>query len=495
MPVTPPAARTGSPSAAASGRAKVARSTITPKNTSSAPTPTTRSAARTSSAESAAHDADHEDRRADDHEQPAEHDATPEGSDARAAGTSLMAATGGIVDARTAGQIEAPTVTNKPTASAATTVRDWSTRSPSGTSKPIAPTSENRTRANSTPSTSPTSRRDSADDRRLDDHRADDLAPARAHGTEQPELVRALRDEDRERVEDDERGDDQADGGEAEEHSGEEVEELADVGAAVGSDLGREHDLERRPDRVDELPAELGTRYAVDAADVDRIDEAVRGHEPLRGAERERGERHRTDRAAVSEREHADEIEPLLRARRQHVDPIADPEPVLARGLDVHRDLVRGARRAAAAAVDVEEPERPALAASDPRHAERRRGVATDCLPVLPDELRVPLDEATRGRDGVDGPHLAKHRVAEALVVVVTREWSRAEHDVDAGQRLVEHTAERPVQGVGEHVRRAHEAHAEDHREAREREPELPREHTADRRPQHRRPVRAATAP
>ena len=68
-----------------------------------------------------------------------------------------MAATGGIVAARSAGHTEAPTVTNMPTAIAATAVRAWKTRRLAGASKPSAPTTEKRIPASSTPSASPAS--------------------------------------------------------------------------------------------------------------------------------------------------------------------------------------------------------------------------------------------------------------------------------------------------------------------------------------------------
>ena len=152
-PVTP-AAFTGSPKVAASGRANVASNTITPKNTSSAPSPTIRNAERTSSASCA-------------RSMPITSTGIPIATSAppssvrrrrdtsRPLGRSLMAATGGTVDARTAGHTDAPTVTNIPTASAATMVRCCRTSSPVGTSKPRPPTTSNRRRARRTPNASP----------------------------------------------------------------------------------------------------------------------------------------------------------------------------------------------------------------------------------------------------------------------------------------------------------------------------------------------------
>ena len=67
----------------------------------------------------------------------------------------MIAATGGMVAARNAGHTEAPTVTNMPTAIAATAVRVSKTSAPWGTSKPSAPTTEKRIPASSTPSARP----------------------------------------------------------------------------------------------------------------------------------------------------------------------------------------------------------------------------------------------------------------------------------------------------------------------------------------------------
>ena len=256
-PVTPVAARTGSPSAPASGRANVASSTITPKNTSRAPTPTTRNDERTSSALC-------------DWAMPTRSTGTPAAISApparvrrrnvsvRSAGRSLIAATGGMVAARNAGHTEAPTVTNMPTAIAATAVRVSNTRSPCGASKPSAPTTENRSPASSTPSARPAT--DATLPMTPASMTTDTMicASAGAHRPQQAELVGSLGDEDRERVEDDERGDDETDGGEPEQHTGEEIEELGDVFPRVGRDLIGGRHLERPPERAGDVPTELG---------------------------------------------------------------------------------------------------------------------------------------------------------------------------------------------------------------------------------------------
>ena len=166
-----------------------------------------------------------------------------------------MAATGGMVAARNAGHTEAPTVTNMPTAIAATAVRVSNTRSPCGHVE-----AERAHHREEDPGEQHTDARGPATDATppmtagLDDDRHDDLPAAGAHRPQQAELVGPLRDEDRERVEDDEGGDDEADGGEPEQHAGEEVEELGDVFPGVGRDLVGGRHLERRARARRRLP-------------------------------------------------------------------------------------------------------------------------------------------------------------------------------------------------------------------------------------------------
>ena len=207
----------------------------------------------------------------------------------------------------------------------------------------------------------------------LDDDRHDDLAAARAHRAQQAELVGSLRHEDRERVEDDERGDDEADGGEPEQHAGEEVEELGDVLPGVGRDLRGGRHLERAARARRRLRG--GARrsaHAGLAGHVDRVEQPRPGHDPLRGGQVERRERERPDLAAVAEREHAHDREALLRSGREHVDRVADAEPVVACGLDVHRDLAAAAE-----------------ARGSVGHRGRRAATARDRVPPMNDTPNV----------------------------------------------------------------------------------------------------------
>ena len=85
----------------------------------------------------------------------------------RASGRSPIAATGGMRDARIAGQSAAPTVTTKPTATASTTVRGSTTTSPLGMRNPRESTSDMSSRATTTPSSTARGGRERADDARL----------------------------------------------------------------------------------------------------------------------------------------------------------------------------------------------------------------------------------------------------------------------------------------------------------------------------------------
>ena len=126
----------------------------------------------------------------------------------------------------------------------------------------------------------------------------------------------------------------------------------------------------------------------------------------------------------------------------------------------------------------------------------RRRRAASDPVPRPPtnvtpaedtplsigfavpaDELRVALDEPAGGATPSTSAHLRARR--RGSVGSSSPSVSSTLHDqVDPRQRLLEHALERRVEGVGQHVGRGHERHAEEHREPGEREAELAREQT-----------------
>ena len=103
-------------------------------------------------------------------------------------------------------------------------------------------------------------RADDADRERLEQHRVEHLAARGAERPQQRQLARALRDGDRERVEDQERADQDGDEREREQPGGEEGEALADVVAElVGLLRGRAHLRGRRQQRGD-AALQLGLR-------------------------------------------------------------------------------------------------------------------------------------------------------------------------------------------------------------------------------------------
>ena len=81
------------------------------------------------------------------------------------------------------------------------------------------------------------------DDERLEDHRAEDLAPRRADRPQRCELARTLRDRDREGVEDDERADEEGDAGKGEQEVAEELRELVHLVDLLLGFRRRAHDL------------------------------------------------------------------------------------------------------------------------------------------------------------------------------------------------------------------------------------------------------------
>ena len=144
------------------------------------------------------------------------------------------------------GASAAAVVTPTPITNDAMIVRLITTRLASGTVRPNDGSTSSSTRASPMPSPSPTS-----DPARPTMNASASTEPTicaagAADRAQQPELARALRDEDRERVEDDEPADEQADPGEAEQRGVEEPEQLLDRFRGLGHDLGRRAGPPRR---------------------------------------------------------------------------------------------------------------------------------------------------------------------------------------------------------------------------------------------------------
>ena len=321
------------------------------------------------------------------------------------------------------------------------------------------------------------------DDQRLRHHRSDDLSPGTADRPQQTELPGALRDEDREGVEDDEAADEQPDAGEAEQRGVEEAEGLLDGLGGLTDDFGRAQHL----DVVERLPDRPFHRAQVRAAfrdDVDRV-EPVLAELALRGCEVERGEGQRAEVGALTKREDADEPKVPSWPEQQHADVVSDPVPEAARRRVVHRNLAVAPRRVAG-----RDAQRTDTGGRAPRDADGRCAEAPDGLTVLVDDLRIPLHEAVGGGDSGDPAHGVDRRLGELrTVAILTFSVERAlvAHDeIDADAGLREGNVERASEGVGEHVDAGDERDAEHDRERGEREPDLPGGNALDGGPPHR---------
>ena len=145
--------------------------------------------------------------------------------------TSRIAATGGIRAACHAGEIADRTVMTMPDDQTRRRSRcDGTTMLVPGRSIPIALIAALSPIASSDTGDDPDDRRDEADEHRLPEDLAHHLPAARTDRAQQRHLPRALRDDDRERVVDDERPDDQRD---EREHAEEDVDELQLVAQRV----------------------------------------------------------------------------------------------------------------------------------------------------------------------------------------------------------------------------------------------------------------------
>ena len=290
--------------------------------------------------------------------------------------------------ARTAGITADSTVTSTPTLSAAITVRSLEDeRALRNVEADLAHDGEQQ-RGQPDAGGEAEQRRDDPDDRGLGDHGDDHLAPAGAHRAQQAELARPLRDEDREGVEDDERADHEPDRGEAEEQLREEPEEVvnwllrsaANSLASVTSNDG--------PSRCWILVA--SALWSTPGA-------AITFTASMRpGASNTRCAVARSKAANVTasgwlrfpKRKRPDDPKALLRAVEEHVDGVADLEPVLAGGADVHRHLtIRGgdARPPRGAAADSRGDPEPTRSRSSVRRRSgwsRRRGRRTARSPA-----------------------------------------------------------------------------------------------------------------
>ncbi len=254
---------------------------------------------------------------------------------------SRTAAIGGTRVARIAGNRPAASVMPTPTTSATITVRSAKTRSAVGSSTPRARKSPSMPSASRTPRPRPTSEASEADDERLEDHRAEDLAARRADRPQRGELARSLRDGDRERVEDDERSDEEGDTGEDEEEVAEDRRELVHLVHLLLGLRRRAHDLRRLREHGLDGRDELVLRDAFARRDRDRVVPTLAVEELLRSRDREHREARIPEAVEAAVLRDPDELERALRLEGRDLDGVADRVALVVRGADVDDDLVR----------------------------------------------------------------------------------------------------------------------------------------------------------
>ena len=227
---------------------------------------------------------------------------------------------------RRAGSQAEPTVTPMPVTSAITTVLVVTTTGPPGISKPIAPKRPLMPAATPRPAKRPATdakRPTTAASASTDRSTCLRLAPI---ALQQRHLTRALGDDDREGVRDDERTDEDRDVGEHHQERGDEAHLLAGVGLLLlGDRVAGEH-LGARGQRRRDAVGELGLCRAVGREDADRVDLTRLGEQTLRGVRGEQarlGAAHAVGRAELRD---ARDREHLGIALRQDRDLVADVE-------------------------------------------------------------------------------------------------------------------------------------------------------------------------
>ena len=262
--------------------------------------------------------------------------------------TSRSAASGGTRDARIAGTTVATSVTIMPTANAAITVDGFTVSAPLVMPAPRAWNSARKPAASGDPDDQAEDRRDETDRGGFERDRAEHLGAGRADRAQERRLARALGDDDRERVVDAERRDEQRDEREHQQERLEEAEErLVDVVVVLlGELLARDGFDTARQDLL-EVRDELLLTHALLRRDVDVRDLVGAGHEQLlRFVERERDVRDRAETVLAADRQDADDLH-LRRIGREHGDRVADGDVLVLGDLLVDRDLARGLGRPA----------------------------------------------------------------------------------------------------------------------------------------------------
>src|SRR6266508_1546642 len=343
--------------------------------------------------------------------------------------------------------------------------------------------------ADAEPGGQPQDRCEQADHDRLDEHRTDHLPPAGADRPHERQLTGALRDDDRERVEDQEDADEQRHGGEAEQDLVEVVQPLLDVRRRRLLQLLGRLDLVAVAQRGAQIGAQRVRGDPGRRGHVDRgVDALLAEHQLLRDREGEQHDLGAAEGVAVAGvPEDADEGERLTRLQGQHADLVTDLDAGRLGQGRVDRDLVVGARPAPLPHLDQ-------VVVAGPVAAEAGRAERADHLAVAADDPRPvgPRHALRVGHAGL-APHLreqALRKEGRLRVLLILR----LHLDVGAAEHRGEQVVEGPSEGVGEHERARDEHHPEDHRQARQDQPQLAGEHAFQRRAQHHATPAAVTS-
>ena len=268
-------------------------------------------------------------------------------------------------------------------------------------------------RGDAVPSEDAQRRCDDAGDQSLEHDDAEHLATRRADRAQQPDLARALSDQDREGVEDRERADEDRDRRESEDHVLEDPEEaLVDrLGLLVGELLARDR-VVLRTDHARHVALERLLRDPVLGGDLDRR-EAVTHVEELLGLLRlEHRDRRAVEVVGLAELDDARDLEVLDRATALGRDADLVPDLELAA---VHEGRVEQ-HLAALGLLALDDPQRPDVArALDPVGAEGRRATGADRLALLVEHGGADLEDAARDLgDPVDVLDLVDHGLRHA---------------------------------------------------------------------------------
>ncbi len=304
------------------------------------------------------------------------------------------------------------------------------------------------------------------------------------------ELARPLRHRDRERVEDDERADEEGDRGEYQQEVPEDGRELVHLVHLLRSLGGGAHDLSVGRKGGLEGRDELVLADAFHSRNRDHVELAFPIEELLGGRDGEDGEARVSEPVEAAVPCDPDERERALRLERRDLDGIADLIALVVRGADVDHDLV--GRRGPAAFEDVERIELRELGSRVDPEPERRRALRADRFPLGREDLRVALVEHGAGGEGdtVDTPYGVEQRFVDRgsrRPLTVDRDLEAAAgHDrIRARVRLREEGLERAVDRVREDVCAADHRDAEDDRNSGQERAELAARETAESDPDH----------